>query len=168
MLKKIIKISSKLFSTLITVLLAVVLICQVYTIFTKTVLKKQYVTVFGFHSAVVLTGSMSDAINPNDIIITKSQKNYEIGDIVTYKTAGTPVTHRIIEETESGFITKGDANNTPDDEIEKESIIGKVVLVIPNAGKAIGFIKTPLGMLIIVLILGAALLLPQKTETKNN
>ena len=57
-------------------------------------------TVFGCSSAVVLTGSMSGTVEPDDLIITHKQSDYTVGDIVMYQTGGTPVTHRIISENE--------------------------------------------------------------------
>ena len=99
-------------------------------------------------SAVVLTGSMSGTIEPDDFIITHKQSDYMVGDIVMYQTGGTPVTHRIISENEKGYRTKGDANNTDDGtDIPKEDVVGKVVLVIPKIGAAIRIVRTPIGML---------------------
>ena len=55
---------------------------------------------------MVLTGSMSGTIEPDDLIITRKQSDYMVGDIVMYQTGGTPVTHRIISENEKGYRTK--------------------------------------------------------------
>ena len=91
---------------------------------------------------------MSGTIEPDDLIITHKQSDYIVGDIVMYQTGTTPVTHRIISETEKGYRTKGDANNTDDGtDIPKEGVVGKVVLVIPKIGAAIRFVRTPIGML---------------------
>lgn len=160
MTKKHFKFALKLFNILITLILIALLSCQCYKIMANAVFGIPNPSVLGFNSAVVLTGSMADTINPNDLIITKAQEEYEEGDIVTYKTGGTPVTHRIIEETEGGFITKGDANNTTDGEISTEQIIGKVIVVIPSIGAAILFTQTPMGMMCVVLLIGVILFLP--------
>ena len=82
------------------------------------------------------------------MIITHKQSNYTVGDIVTYQTGGTPVTHRIVSENEKGYRTKGDANNTDDGtDIPKEDVVGKVVLVLPKIGAAVRLVRTPTGML---------------------
>ena len=52
---------------------------------------------------------------------------YEVGNVVTYKKNGYHVTHRIIEKNGNKVITKGDANNTPDEEITIDDIVGKVI-----------------------------------------
>ena len=117
---------------------------------------------FGFSSSVVLTGSMSPAIEPNDIVLCRRQSGYFVGDIITFEANGSSVTHRIVSVGEDGMRTKGDANNTEDAQPIKQSrVIGKVILVIPRLGAAVGFLKTPLGIL---CFLGAAVLLFEAPE----
>ena len=77
----------------------------------------------------VETGSMEDGIHPGDYVLINRKDNYQIGDIVTYIKNDYYVTHRIIKEDGNGVITKGDANNTEDDEIDRSSILGKVILI---------------------------------------
>ena len=65
---------------------------------------------------------------PIDIVIIKKCKSYEIGEIITYSEEENLITHRIIEKTENGYITKGDANNTPDEKnVDSTQIKGKVI-----------------------------------------
>lgn len=90
--KKILKIGLRVLDGAVTALLVALLACQGYVLFARTVLKKPNPTVFGFHSAVVLTGSMADAIQPEDFIVTRRQKSYSVGDIVTYTAGDTTVT----------------------------------------------------------------------------
>lgn len=75
---------------------------------------------------------MSPEFRKEDIIVIKEKSEYNIGDIVTYKTKeGYLITHRIIEKNENGFITKGDNNNTKDEEyVNFFDIIGKVIFII--------------------------------------
>ena len=75
----------------------------------------------------VKTGSMEDDIHTGDYILIYKKKNYKVGDIVTYAKDNYHVTHRIIKKKGNKIITKGDANNTPDDEINIKSVIGKVI-----------------------------------------
>ena len=75
----------------------------------------------------VKTGSMEDNIHAGDYIFIYKKKNYKVGDIVTYQKEDYYVTHRIIQKKGNIIITKGDANNTPDEEINTKSIIGKVI-----------------------------------------
>ena len=138
----------RILKILILVIVGIVLLANLYRLAAREIFKVKDPTVFGYSSAVVLTGSMSGAIEPDDLIITRKQSDYTVGDIVTYQTGGTPVTHRIISENEKGYRTKGDANNTDDGtDIPKGEVVGKVVLVIPKIGAAIRIVRTPIGML---------------------
>ena len=133
---------------LILVIVGVFLLANIYRLAARGIFKVKNPTVFGFSSAVVLTGSMSGTIEPDDLIITRKQSDYMVGDIVMYQTDGAPVTHRIVSESDKGYRTKGDANNTDDGtDIPKGEVVGKVVLVIPKIGAAIRLVRTPIGML---------------------
>ena len=152
--KQIGKRIAKAFGWVITGILILLLCFQVYLFAAKQFFGVRQPTVFGFTNAVVLTGSMEDAIHVNDMVIIHAQKDYEIKDVITYLPVGegTPVTHRIIKKDGNTFVTKGDANNTSDPEIQKEQIVGKVILVIPKIGLLIQAMQTPLGMLVLLLV----------------
>lgn len=162
------RIFLKVLNGVITAVLILVICANVYTLIAKKITGNHGITVFGFSSAVVLTGSMADTIEPNDMIITKSQKSYSVGDIIMYEENSVTVTHRIIEITENGYLTKGDANNTDDGTpIPQEKIVGKVIVTIPKIGSLISFFTTPLGMLILVLVLFLAIELPSLINRTN-
>ncbi|MBE5762329.1 MAG: signal peptidase I [Clostridiales bacterium] len=148
-----IKKAIRVASNVLTAFLALVLCANVYTIIMRSAFGVLQPTVFGFSSAVVMSGSMSGAIEVDDMVVIKEKSDYETGDIITYFSGNTLITHRVVEKTDEGFYTKGDANNTPDPKIvDRESIVGKVVLIIPRVGRLISFIRTPLGMFAMVLI----------------
>ena len=114
-----------------SVLLSLLVILCVYTFVMTDILKKDYVNVLGYSYFVVGSGSMSDAIEVNDIVFVKITKDVEINDIVTYKSVDNIiVTHRLISIDKGKYILKGDANNVSDDPILQDQIIGKVNLVI--------------------------------------
>lgn len=75
----------------------------------------------------VMTGSMENNIHVGDYILIKKCDEYKKGDIVTYEKDGYYITHRIIKINKDTVITKGDANNVPDEEINKSNIIGKYI-----------------------------------------
>lgn len=53
-------------------------------------------------------------------------EDFKSGDILVYSTKKHIISHRIVEKTENGFITKGDANNSNDSkEVNKSQILGK-------------------------------------------
>ena len=117
------------------------------------ILKKENPSFLGYSTAIVVTGSMADVININDLVVIKNYEEYNIGDIIMFSRNNNFVTHRIVNETEEGFITKGDANNTEDEwVIKQDEIVGKSVLVIPKVGFVLDYFKTPSGLIGILLI----------------
>lgn len=110
---------------------------------------------FGWSFAVVLSGSMEPAFSAGDLLLIHRQDSYRQREIVTFSESGTLITHRIAEETEEGFVTKGDANNAPDENlVSTDRIYGKVAAVIPGVGKAVLFLRRPAGLLGILLLSG--------------
>ncbi len=118
-------------------------------------------TMFGFSPAIVVTGSMEPTIPVGSLIITHSQSEYKERDIIMFKSenVSSSVTHRIIKVTENGYITQGDANNTPDEEIPKSAVIGKVILSIPHGRMVI--------VLTIVLLTTVIILFPAPKNKDN-
>ena len=108
----------------------------------------------------VLSGSMSPAMDPGDVIVISKVDSNEVkkGDIITFKEGENFVTHRVIEikkESDTKFITKGDANEDPDQRlVSSEEIKGKVVFTIPKMGYLGNFVRTPLGFILLILIPG--------------
>jgi signal peptidase len=78
----------------------------------------------------------------------------KIGDIICFTlTEPTSITHRIINITDEGFITKGDANEDPDQWIvKKENVIGKVILTVPFIGYIGYFVRTPIGFILLIVM----------------
>ncbi|TDA31415.1 MAG: signal peptidase I [Hadesarchaea archaeon] len=74
-----------------------------------------------------------------DLVVVKgisSPSELKVGDVVVYRQGSKLRVHRILAVLENGaiFITKGDANSSPDPPIPFEDVRGKVVGVIPNLG----------------------------------
>jgi len=140
---------------LFIILLSTALLMNIVSIVKRITTDEKIPLALGFGNAVILTGSMKPEINEGDFIIIHKQKSYEVNDVVTYRTANTPVTHRIVEKTPDGYVTQGDANNAADGEIAAERVIGKVVVTVPKAGNAILFFQRPEGMLLLFALLFA-------------
>lgn len=103
----------------------------------------------------VETGSMRPQLQPGDGFIAIPMAiagPIEEGDVITFDAEnlndGNLVTHRVIGETEQGFITKGDANPVTDQDgneppvkrpqvVAKALQIGGRIVVIPNLGVAV-------------------------------
>ena len=106
----------------------------------------------------VYTGSMEPAIPVGSIVVIKpvNPETLKIGDMICFKIeseSATTVTHRIINITSQGFITKGDANEDPDQwVVKKENVIGKVIATIPYLGHLGYFVRTPIGFILLIII----------------
>nr|WP_289038087.1 signal peptidase I [uncultured Allobacillus sp.] len=125
-------------------------------------------SLFGYTLMNVLTGSMEPEIAPGDIVLITEAKSSQLqqNDVITFRDSeNTIVTHRIneviSENGETVYQTKGDANNTVDEElITTDQIIGSVAFTIPNAGHFSDFIKNPIvlavlsGLIVFILTVG--------------
>ncbi len=116
-------------SNLIFILFIIFLIL---ILFLKFCIIKDNTSLFGITILKVSSNSMFPTIKKDDYIVIKKQKDYEIGDIITFKSKeDCLITHRIIEKYENVFITKGDNNNISDDEQVKMGVIlGKVIFIL--------------------------------------
>ena len=105
---------------------------------------------------IVLTESMSPAINPGDLILTTDPQRLmpKTGDVVSYTARrfdGAPVgvfSHRVIGgDPVNGFLVKGDSNPSPDVQRPKlEDIDGVVIFVLPY----LGLLLSPRALFIII------------------
>lgn len=108
------------------------IICLIlFILYSKFFSQKSIINPFGIQILIVESNSMFPEFEKGNIIIIKEEKEYNIGDIITFlDDTGTLVTHRIIEKYEDGFFTKGDNNNTRDKEkVTIPKISGKVIYV---------------------------------------
>ena len=120
-------------------------------------------TVLGLGTAIVASGSMEDRISVNDLVVFYQTDDYAVGDVVTYCGNNHPITHRIVsirvdENGQTWITTRGDANNTDDDEFPAERIIGEVVAVIPAVGRLQSFLQTPGGVVTVIGVTAVLLL----------
>lgn len=150
-LRKIVKIVSNI----IYGILGIIIIVLIYNIIQVGILNKSYMNIFGYSVFQVKTGSMSSTMEVGDIIIVKLTKDVLENDIITYEKDNILITHRIIEKQEEDIIAKGDANNSADDPITTEEVIGKVVYTFKNVEiwKNVFKTKEVYTLLIITLVL---------------
>ncbi|QGX93660.1 signal peptidase I [Haloplanus rallus] len=110
-----------------------------------------YPVLLGF----VETGSMEPTLNPGDgfvAIPTAIDGDVEEGDVIVFRAeqiqGGGLTTHRIVGETERGYVTRGDANPFTDQDgneppvkdaqiVAKAWQVGGSVVVIPHLGTAV-------------------------------
>ena len=114
----------------------------------------------GFSYFTVMTPSMQSVIPVGSLIITRRTDAHalQIGDVITYFSANTTVTHRIVDilyQDGIEFQTKGDDNHSVDpDPVSVERVIGRVVFHVRYIGHAMLFMQQR-----IVWVLGIFLLL---------
>ena len=150
-MQKILRSAGKTAQVLITVLLAFLLVCNLYLIIMDRVIGVKHPTIFGYSIAVVASGSMEPALSVDDLILNHAQSSYKEDDIITFQNGDSLTTHRIVAITDEGYITQGDANNAADpDTVPPEAVIGRVVGAVPYFGSVLSALKTPLGMVILM------------------
>ena len=118
----------------------------------------------GYTPYVVLSGSMEPAIPTGALIYVRATDPYrgKEGDPITFHlNQGGPVaTHRVIEidATNRYFITKGDANNSPDGmPVQFSSLLGTPRFTLPAAGFIYQALSTspgkPLALAFIIVVI---------------
>lgn len=125
-------------------------------------------TWMGIGVTTVLTGSMSPAIDPGDLVVTKASTvaTVGVGDVVVVDTAGSTVAHRIVEARPlnglSRLTTKGDANAQIDTDpvlVSPTHDLPRVIWRIPALGAPLAFLASgDAQRLAVTLLVGANLI----------
>lgn len=99
----------------------------------------------------VLTGSMSPALPPGTLVVTRPVDVDEIliGDVVTYQLrSGEPtmVTHRVVGtrlslEGDRELLTKGDTNDVIDEAVTAVQLQGRLWYAVPHLGRVTALIS---------------------------
>ena len=167
-MRKLWQVCRVLFSALLIALLVLLIGYNVYTSAARAS-GRALPKVFGFSSAIIISGSMSGAMEVNDLVIAQEQKSYTLRDVILFQdTHGTIVCHRIVGLTEKGYTTKGDANNIEDaDPAPPERVIGKVKLVVPRVGIVQVWMSRPLGMALLAAVVILVVMLPYVGRKKQ-
>ena len=150
-----------------------------------------------FPLLAVASGSMRPTLNVGDLIIVQGFSIFNDinavpapdGTIVVFHKPSNPdelIVHRAISKVDNNgtwyFQTKGDNNNTPDfwngdgtssGWVSQRLLVGKVVGLVPWIGNVPLFIRTPSGLLLIILLFLVILfieyvpVLSKKAKTKD-
>jgi len=100
----------------------------------------------GFRLFIVKTPSMGTVAPVGTLVAVHPQASYGLGDVITYERNGVSYTHRIVDQTDAGFILKGDINGAHDAlPVPASEIVGKVVF----AGRYLGFLLEGLPWIIL-------------------
>lgn len=135
------------------VLFAIFLLVSMYTAVQVRILKNEYANFFGYSLFEVQTGSMHGSIEVGDWIVVKATKDVEIDDVITYRHGNDFITHRVIEIYKGSYVTKGDANNTKDEPIDREQVVGRVVKTLHGFGILRKTIFNPIVIVLLIVCL---------------
>lgn len=149
---KIFKYSITCIFGLMIVILSVFLLSSVFS-------KKDYNQFLGYSFFEVTSYSMYPELDKGDLVVVKKKDSdyYQEGMTVTYqvKEGTSPVTHKIVSRDGDIIITRGinsQTNNSDDDPFDVKYIIGEVVYVFDDYADFVGFIKNPIGLMILICI----------------
>lgn len=122
---------------------------------------------FGIGVSVVQSGSMEPTFKKGDMLFINKTDDLKEGDIVVYKTGNILVVHRIVSIDGYNITTKGDANNTTDNPITKADVKGKVTGKISYVGTIIDALRSPIGIVCVMLISVVLLIASFRTSDKD-
>ena len=158
----------KIISVISNILIWVVILAASIVIVLTVSTKDGVPTIFGASMLVVespsMEGTRKNSFKENDLIVIKrldmdGVNKLKVDDVISFWDfkieTGRRIlnTHRIFEiKNESGqtfYVTKGDANTAPDNELRRSAeIIGKYSFKIPRAGYVMNFLKSTVGFFI--------------------
>ena len=148
-----------IFRIVIYILIIPIIIYNISLIVFSIINKNETPCFFGIKTFVIVSGSMQPDLMIGDIVIVKNcdKNDINVGDIISYRSGQSVITHRIVEFIESdgqtGYITKGDNNNVKDNVVVKfEDIEGKYIGKISNLGNVVLFLKNKIVIISIILI----------------
>lgn len=164
--KKFFRVLSSVFLYSLLVILAIVFLAFVaYEVDQYIGKKNNEVRAPLFGAYVIVSPSMVPNINVYDAVITMrvSESKIELYDIITFlsekiNTNGTPITHRVVgiletADGERAYRTKGDANDSEDRAIIKQSeVLGKVLFKIPMIGYVKTFLSSKFGWFVVIIV----------------
>ncbi|MBO5222393.1 MAG: signal peptidase I [Clostridia bacterium] len=150
------------------VLCGLILGINVYFFNANSLVGNQLPMPLGFGVAVVLSGSMEPEFSKGDLIFVTETAEYHERDIVVFQDGNSLVVHRIVKIDGDAVTTQGDANNTPDEPIDRTAIKGKVVFDLPFVGNIVTFLKTPIGIICILAAALALIEIPRRRAKKQD
>src|SRR5690606_26180899 len=131
----------------------------------------------GWVTYVIVDGiSMEPGFHLDDLVLTRTQSRYEVGDAVVYHdpNINSYVFHRIKGIELDRFILQGDNNSWLDSyQPTQAEVVGKLWLHLPKVGKFIEWMRVPLHMALTVALMGVFIMIdvfqiPSQKKRKEN
>ena len=162
-----INMSNKRLKTLVKIISILIYIITIpIIIFNITLIIKSYInpnetpSFFGYKNYTIVSKSMENTINKNDVIIVKEVPQSQISknDIIAFYQNGEIITHRIVDTMKidgtTKYVTKGDNNQHEDKQlVTYEEIEGKYQFKINGFGIILKILKNPITLVILIIIL---------------
>jgi signal peptidase len=150
---------TRIFEALATVLLVMAILVSVGIFVSPKV---------GWQVDAVYGGSMEPAIKLGSLAVIRpvEPQDVRVGDVITFRSStesNTVTTHRVIEVANNDgslvFHTQGDANEDPDPyTVPAENVLGRVWMSVPYAGYFTDFVRSPLGLGLLIGIPAAIII----------
>jgi len=164
----------KILNYAFTTLLVLIIAASAFLALSTRASKDRVPTLAGRKVLTVLSGSMEPAIHTGDVIVVRPLAQGELpkeGDVITFR-AGPEnqmkddmlITHRVmgivlINDKPSAWVTKGDANDSQDlTPVSLPQIVGTYSWRVPYFGYVVNFLRTPLGVVLLLVIPGVVLI----------
>lgn len=122
---------------------------------------------------VVLSGSMEPKIQTGSLCFINKNTSFDSikeNDVIAFKLSGDVlVTHRVVEKTNDGLVTKGDANEVNDASlVNKTNFVGKNIFHIPLLGYFVSAIQSTTGKVIFLSFVALLFVLAFVVEEPKN
>lgn len=114
----------------------------------------------GWQASVVASGSMAPAIREGDVVATQTPSDGAVppGSVILFDTGSGPTLHRVVDITDAGYVTKGDANADVDGtEVSRDGVRGIGAVLVPWVGMPHRWLDTGRWILVGSVALAAAI-----------
>lgn len=163
------KVFKKVLIIFASIMVGLLMLFNVYQYVCLNVLHEDLAVIQGYAILEVVSGSMEPTIHVGDLIVIDTKcDEFHANDIVTFRDDNDNfVTHRIISIHDEKMITKGDNNNSSDEESDLNTIVGRYLFRLPALGMIMASLKTPFVM-VMILIVGVLLCLFVSMDKDGN
>lgn len=106
---------------------------------------------------IIETSSMEPTFKQDSVVLVDKKYNYDrikVGDIIAYDNSYKIIIHRVMQiDTDGTILTRGDANTQMDgSHATKQNYLGKYICNFTILGKFIIFLRSPGGLVAIIVV----------------
>ena len=129
-----------------------------FTVISVVFFNQKDMYLFGYKPYVISSESMAPVYKKNCVVLIKKNTydTVEVGDLIAFKAhqiGDRPAFHRVVEITEQGFITKGDAVKERDNQVvTRDDFLGSETGHTNAFANLIPIVQTPLGFFMVIIL----------------